>query len=241
MCEEEKRREDIIEELTRMGAERNSPGLRWRLAVKRLLDVVFAVLGLVLSGPLILVLAWLVKRTSPGPAFFVQERLGRYGKVFKLYKLRTMVEGAENMGPGLSLLPNDPRITRLGRFLRATSLDELPQLWNVLRGDMSLVGPRPLPVRYLQRFNERQRMRLLMPQGITGWAQARGRNVVSWPERLEMDVRYVEHWSLSLDARLLLETVCNVLARRGIAASDGSVPELPPQTDSPCAPTGRGS
>ncbi|MCX7597343.1 MAG: sugar transferase [Armatimonadetes bacterium] len=233
MSDSGEQRNLIVEELAAQATRTSRPGLRWRLGVKRLVDIVAAAAGLTLTGPLILLLAWLVKRTSPGPAFFVQERLGRYGKVFRLYKLRTMVEGAEQIGPGLSLLPDDPRITPLGRFLRATSLDELPQLWNVLRGDMSLVGPRPLPVRYLDRFNSRQRMRLLMPQGITGWAQARGRNVVAWPERLEMDVRYVEQWSLLLDARLLLETLWNVLARRGIASSDGSVPELPPQPEEP--------
>jgi lipopolysaccharide/colanic/teichoic acid biosynthesis glycosyltransferase len=231
------RREEIIDDLRKAGVALSRPGLKWRLRVKRLADIILATLGLLLTGPLILVLAWLVKRTSPGPAFFVQERLGQYGKVFRLYKLRTMVEGAERMGPGLSLLPNDPRITPLGRFLRATSLDELPQLWNVLRGDMSLVGPRPLPVRYLERFNSRQLRRLLMPQGITGWAQARGRNVASWPERLGMDLQYVEHWSLVLDARLLFETIGKVLARKGIAGADGFVPELTAQKEDSDAST----
>ena len=202
-----------------------SPG---RLGVKRWADAVAAALLLIVLTPLLAILMLLIRLTSPGPAIFRQDRLGRGGRPFSLLKLRTMVQGAENLGAGLAIASGDRRITRLGKFLRATSLDELPQFWLVVRGEMSLVGPRPLPMRYLHRFNDRQRPRLTMPQGITGWAQARGRNVASWPERLEMDVWYVEHWSLLLDVRILAETVLAVVARRGVSAEDGSVKEFQP-------------
>lgn len=201
----------------------------WGLRVKRAADFLVAFVLLLLLWPLLLLLMGLVKLTSRGPALFRQQRLGQNGKPFWLLKLRTMVEGAEQMGAGLAIEANDPRITPIGKILRTTSLDELPQLWNVLRGEMSLVGPRPLPVRYLERFNSRQRKRLVMPQGITGWAQIKGRNVVSWPERLEMDVWYVEHWSLGLDVRILVETLWAVFTSRGVAAADGTIKEFHPE------------
>ncbi len=204
------------------------PAFTAATGLKRLADVCLSAAGLAVAAPAIALLLLLVRLTSPGPALFRQKRLGRKGRAFDLLKLRTMVHGAEQMGLGLGIEAADSRVTPLGRVLRATSLDELPQLWNVLRGDMSLVGPRPLPVRYLERFDERQKMRLLVPQGITGWAQVRGRNIASWDERLEMDVWYVEHWSLWLDLRILLETAWSVLARRGIAGADGSVAEFRP-------------
>ncbi len=222
----EQRREEILQELRQAAEEIGIPRRRLALAIKRAADVVLAAIGLLLTGPLILLLAWLVKRDDPGPAFYVQERLGQNGKVFKMYKLRTMVVGAEKMGAGLAIERDDPRITRVGRWLRATSLDELPQLWNILRGDMSFVGPRPLPVRYLERWSPRQRLRLLMPQGITGWAQVKGRNELSWPVRLEMDVWYVENWSLLLDAKIFLLTIWAVLKREGISGADGRVQEF---------------
>jgi lipopolysaccharide/colanic/teichoic acid biosynthesis glycosyltransferase len=214
-----------------VGAARKHP--RWALLAKRVADVVLAAAGLTVLCPLLAIMMLLVRLTSSGPVVYRQKRLGVQGRVFDLLKLRTMVQGAEQMGTGLAIAAGDSRITRLGRLLRSTSLDELPQLWNVLRGEMSLVGPRPLPVAYLGRFNERQRMRLLMPQGITGWAQVRGRNVASWGDRLEMDVWYVEHWSLGLDVRIMAETLWTVVARRDISASDGSVPEFSPQGGRP--------
>jgi lipopolysaccharide/colanic/teichoic acid biosynthesis glycosyltransferase len=199
---------------------------RLALGVKRLSDVVLAAVLLLPLGPLILLLAWLVRRDSPGPAFFAQARLGRGGQPFRMVKLRTMVEGAEAQGAGLAIERDDPRITRLGRRLRATSLDELPQLWSILRGDMSFVGPRPLPLRYLDRWTERQRRRLEMPQGMTGWAQVAGRNEVAWEKRLALDVWYVEHWSLWLDVRIALATAWALLTRRGVTAEDGAVSEF---------------
>jgi len=196
------------------------------LAMKRALDIVGAGIGLLVCGPLLLLLAWAVRRDSPGPAFFAQQRLGRGGRPFPMHKLRTMAVGTENRGAGLGIETDDPRITRTGRWLRATSLDELPQLWNILRGDMSFIGPRALPTRYLERWNDRQRLRLSLPQGITGWAQVLGRNELPWPERFELDVWYIEHWSLGLDVKIALMTIGAVLARRGIAGSDGTVAEF---------------
>jgi lipopolysaccharide/colanic/teichoic acid biosynthesis glycosyltransferase len=222
---------EIVAELQAMARQLGLPRRRLALAIKRLVDVVCAGLGLLFTGPLILLLAWLVRRDSPGPAFFVQERLGQQGRPFRLYKLRTMTVGAEQMGAGLAISPDDPRITRFGKWLRATSLDELPQLWNILRGDMSFVGPRALPVQYFPRFSPRQRLRLLMPQGITGWAQIAGRNEVSWPRRLELDVWYVHNWSLWLDLKIALITIWMLLTRRGLTAPDGTVPEFTGEQD----------
>ena len=149
-----------------------------------------------------------------------------------MHKLRTMVVGAEEMGAGLGIESDDVRITRVGRWLRTASLDELSQLWNIVRGEMSFVGPRPLPVRYLERWNARQRLRLLMPQGITGWAQVVGRNEVSWPRRLELDVYYVQNWSLWLDLKIVLATVWAVLTRRGVTGADGTVREFTGEEES---------
>lgn len=216
------------ETLLRVAAEVHGVGEPSRLAlgVKRGVDFVLAVIGLLLLWPLLLVLAVLVRLDSPGPAIFRQRRLGRFGRPFDLYKLRTMVDGAESLGAGLGIENNDSRITPLGRWLRGTSLDELPQLWNILRGDMSLVGPRPLFEVYLERWNERQKKRLLLPQGLTGWAQSQGRNDVPWEDRLEMDVWYVEHWSLWLDVKIVLATFWAVFTRRGVFAKDGQVAEF---------------
>jgi lipopolysaccharide/colanic/teichoic acid biosynthesis glycosyltransferase len=199
---------------------------RFGLVVKRLVDIPLAAAALLGLGPAILLVAWLVKRGSPGGAFYVQERLGRFGRPFWMVKLRTMVADAEHQGAGLAIEAGDPRITPMGKLLRATSFDELPQLWNILRGDMSFVGPRPLPLVYLERWNERQRLRLLVPQGMGGWSQLLARNDAPWPERLELDSWYVEHWSLWLDVRIFLRTVGAVFGRRKVAAADGTVREF---------------
>lgn len=197
-----------------------------KLVAKRVVDVFGAIVGLLLFGPLIVLLAILIRLDSQGPSFFSQQRLGRWGKPFTLYKLRTMVENAENKGAGLAIEKNDPRITSLGAILRKTSLDEVPQLWNVLRGDMSFIGPRPLPVSYLERWDERQQLRLVLPQGMSGWSQVTMRNDGPWPERLEKDVEYVEHWSLAFDARVLLQTIVKVVARSSVSDSGGDVNEF---------------
>lgn len=182
---------------------------------KRVLDVVAALVLLVLLSPLLAVL-WLVVRIGLGsPALFRQVRPGRNGAPFLLVKLRTMREAN---GPDGRPRPDAERLTRLGRMLRATSLDELPELWNVLNGEMSLVGPRPLLVEYLPLYSDRQRKRHDVRPGITGWAQVNGRNSLSWEERFEMDVWYVENLTFALDVKILWKTLAAVLSGTGISA-----------------------
>jgi len=181
--------------------------------IKRLLDIGLAVAGLVMAAPLMGVL-WLVLRLDLGrPVLFRQVRPGRGGKLFTLVKFRTMRDSVDAAGRPL---PDPQRLTRLGRLLRRTSLDELPSLWNVLRGEMSLVGPRPLLPEYLPRYTPRQARRHETRPGITGWAQVNGRQQVVFSRRLELDVWYVENWSLMLDLRILLLTIARVLGRSGV-------------------------
>jgi lipopolysaccharide/colanic/teichoic acid biosynthesis glycosyltransferase len=180
--------------------------------VKRALDVVLAATGLVVGSPVLLAAMAAIRIESPGHPIYRQRRVGRGGQQFDLYKLRTMVHGAEHVGAGMAVNEGDPRITRVGAFLRRTSLDELPNLVNVLRGEMSIVGPRPtIPVQ-VQQYTERQRGRLAVKPGITGWAQINGRASLPWSERIELDLWYVEHWSLALDLRILGRTL-SLLAR----------------------------
>jgi lipopolysaccharide/colanic/teichoic acid biosynthesis glycosyltransferase len=181
---------------------------------KRALDVVGASLGLALGAPVLAASALAVRLEDGGPVFFRQERVGIAGSRFTVLKLRTMVVGAEGKGAGFAVDRGDARITRVGRLLRGASIDELPQLWNVLVGEMSLVGPRPTLAYQVERYDERQRRRLEVRPGLTGWAQVNGRAALSWPERIELDVWYVEHRSLALDLRILLRTAV-VLARPG--------------------------
>jgi len=184
--------------------------------LKRLMDIIISLCLIVLSSPLWLIIAILVKVTSPGEIIFQQKRLGQFGKVFHMYKFRTMVSGAEKMGSGMFLEENDSRITPLGKWLRKTSLDEIPQLLNVLKGDMSIVGPRPAPLHHLMRYNERQRARLEMKPGITGWAQIKGRNEIFWPERIEYDLWYLKHQSFFLDIFIIFYTFAMVFFSKGI-------------------------
>jgi lipopolysaccharide/colanic/teichoic acid biosynthesis glycosyltransferase len=190
---------------------------RWRrtraLAVKRLVDLSIAVPGIIALSPLLSLLAALIRLSLGRPVLFVQERPGRDGRVFRLYKFRTMRDARDDDG---HLLPDAERLTRVGKFARAWSLDELPQLVNVVKGDMSLVGPRPLLVEYLDRYTSEQARRHAMRPGITGWSQIGGRNALSWEEKLALDVWYVDHWSVGLDLRILAITLRNVIGRRGI-------------------------
>lgn len=175
-------------------------------AGKRPLDLVGGLVALVLSAPVLLVAALLVKLEDRGPVLYRQTRVGRGGADFELLKLRTMVVGAEKLGAGYAVDRGDPRITRIGRVLRRLSIDELPQFWNVVRGDMSLVGPRPTLRYQVERYSPRQARRLDVRPGITGWAQIHGRATLPWDERIELDVWYVEHQSLALDLRIVLRT-----------------------------------
>ncbi len=185
------------------------------LGVKRAFDLAGAAVGLFAAAPAMLGAAAAIRVTMGAPVLFRQERPGLHGKPFSLYKFRTM---SDARGPDGTLLPDGQRLTAVGKFIRSASLDELPQLLNVLKGEMSLVGPRPLLMRYLPRYNARQARRHEMKPGITGLAQVRGRNSLSWPQKFEFDVEYIERWSLKLDVTILLETVSQVLRRQGISS-----------------------
>lgn len=182
---------------------------------KRAMDLALAVPAFVLLSPVMAAIAIWVRRDSPGPAIFRQERVGAGGRAFMMLKFRTMVVGAEGMGRGLAVDAGDPRITRAGEILRRLSLDELPQLWNVIRGDMSIIGPRPTVAAQVARYTPEQRRRLEARPGITGLAQVRGRATIPWSERIAIDVEYVDGWSLAGDLAILLRTVGVVLRRDG--------------------------
>ena len=185
-------------------------------ALKRMLDVVLAGLLLLLASPVLALAAAAIKLESRGPAIYRQRRVGRDGVDFDLLKLRTMVPGAEQMGAGLAVDEGDPRITRVGALLRRWSLDELPNLLNVVKGDMSIVGPRPTVRSQVDQYTERQRGRLTAPPGITGWAQVSGRAALPWHERIELDLWYIEHWSLRLDLRILARTAKLLFSGQGL-------------------------
>ena len=184
------------------------------LFLKHLMDILGAGAGLVLLSPFLLVVAILVRVKLGSPVFFRQQRPGLSGKPFMLVKYRTMTGERDEKG---NLLPDEVRLTRFGRFLRSTSIDELPELWNVFLGDMSLVGPRPLLMRYLGRYTPEQARRHEVKPGITGWAQVNGRNALTWEEKFRLDVWYVDHFSVWLDIRILFRTFLKVLRREGIS------------------------
>jgi lipopolysaccharide/colanic/teichoic acid biosynthesis glycosyltransferase len=184
--------------------------------IRRAIDIVFSALALLLCLPLLLIAVLAIRLTSRGPAIYRQRRSGLYGVQFDMLKLRTMVDGAEHIGAGLAVNSGDPRITRVGALLRRTSLDELPNLLNVLRGEMTLVGPRPTLPAQVAQYTARQHGRLSVKPGITGWAQINGRASLAWSERIELDLYYVEHRSLLLDLKILLRTPVLVLGGGGL-------------------------
>jgi sugar transferase EpsL len=191
-----------------------SQQIGFQKALKRMLDITVSVAGLLLGSPVLLGAALVVRLQMGAPVLFRQLRPGYRGKPFRLTKFRTMSQATEAHGQPL---PDATRLTPVGGLLRASSIDELPQLWNVLVGDMSLVGPRPLLMEYLSRYSPDQARRHEVMPGITGWAQVNGRNALSWQEKFALDLWYVEHWSLSLDAKILAMTVVKVLRRAGIS------------------------
>lgn len=192
--------------------------------VKRMMDLSIALPAIVLLSPLLLGIAIAVALKLGSPVLFRQVRPGLEGKPFRMVKFRTMTE---KRGADGRLLPDSERLTQFGRFLRSTSLDELPELWNVLTGDMSLVGPRPLLMHYLPLYTANQARRHEVRPGITGWAQVNGRNAISWEEKLAMDVWYVDNWSLALDLEILASTITSALRRRGISAEgSATMPEF---------------
>ena len=183
--------------------------------MKRALDILLSGLALIVLSPVLLVTAILVRTKLGSPVIFHQDRPGKDEKIFRLYKFRSMTDERDENG---NLLPDEVRLTKFGKLLRATSLDELPELWNILRGDMSIVGPRPLLVKYLPLYNEEQKHRHDVHPGLTGWAQANGRNALSWEEKFQLDVWYVEHISFWVDVKTIFLTVKNVLRREGISS-----------------------
>jgi lipopolysaccharide/colanic/teichoic acid biosynthesis glycosyltransferase len=187
-----------------------------RRGLPRAIDVVLASIGLLVVGPLLLVAAIAIKLTSPGPVIYRQQRVGKDGHVFEVLKLRTMRKGADPVGVGTPVLEGDPRVTRVGGLLRRFSLDELPNLVNVLRGEMAIVGPRPTLGAQVDLYTPRQRRRLEVKPGLTGWAQVNGRAGIPWEERIELDVWYVDHRSARLDLRILGRTVRMLATGHGL-------------------------
>ena len=188
--------------------------------MSRVLDAVLAAALLLITSPLLALAALAIRLESRGPVFYRQLRVGRGGERFELWKLRTMVPGAETMGAGIYVVEGDARITRVGRLLRRFSLDELPNLVNVLKGEMAIVGPRPTVQEQVDRYTDRQLRRLEVKPGITGWAQINGRTSLPWPERIELDVWYVEHRSLRLDLRILARTARMLATGHGLYSED---------------------
>jgi lipopolysaccharide/colanic/teichoic acid biosynthesis glycosyltransferase len=188
--------------------------------VGRALDILAASVLLALGSPVLAAAVVAIRLESRGPAFYRQRRVGKDGRPFELWKLRTMVPGAEAMGAGIYVLEGDPRITRVGNFLRRFSIDELPNLFNVLKGDMAIVGPRPTIQEQVDRYTDRQRRRLEVKPGITGWAQVNGRTSLPWPERIELDVWYVDHRSLGVDLRILAKTIRLLATGHGLYSED---------------------
>ena len=195
------------------------------MILKELFDRVFSLILIIMLTPLFIIISLLVILDSKGAVLFVQERVGKNEKLFKIYKFRTMIPNAISIGSGVYTEENDPRITRIGRFLRKTSLDEIPQLFNIFIGNMSFVGPRPTLEYQVKEYDEFQKRRLLMKPGITGLAQVNGRNSISWPERIKYDVKYVDNWSLLLDLKILFKTIFVVFKKDEIYGynKDGSV------------------
>jgi lipopolysaccharide/colanic/teichoic acid biosynthesis glycosyltransferase len=193
-----------------------------QFGIKRILDIFLSLIGLGILVIPFIIIALAVKLDSKGPVFFRQERVGKSGRLFKTWKFRTMVVGAIKQGLGYNVSQNDNRITRPGKFLRAWGLDELPQLINVLKGEMSIVGPRPTLKYQVDQYNGFQRQRLLVKPGITGWALIHGRNLLVWKERIKYDVWYVNHWSLWLDLWIMLKTLWIILiTREGVYGKGG--------------------
>lgn len=187
----------------------------YRLFFKRFLDFILSLLAVIVLSPIYIIVAFLVKIKLGSPVIFTQERPGKNGKIFKMYKFRSMTSETDENG---NLLPDEQRLTSFGKLLRSTSLDELPELLNILKGDMSIVGPRPLLVKYLPLYNEHQKHRHDVRPGFTGWAQCNGRNAISWEEKFDLDVYYTKHVSFLLDVKIIFKTIKTVLCREGISS-----------------------
>lgn len=194
----------------------------YRLFFKRFMDFILSLLAIIVLSPVYLIVALLVRIKLGSPVIFSQERPGKDEKIFKMYKFRTMTNETDEKG---NLLPDEIRLKKFGKLLRSTSLDELPELFNILKGNMSIVGPRPLLVRYLPLYNEQQKHRHDVRPGFTGWAQCNGRNAISWEEKFDLDVYYVKHVSFLLDVKIIFKTVKIVLFREGISSETSTTME----------------
>jgi len=199
---------------------------RIQLRIKRLFDIIMSLLLILLFAPLMALIALAIKLDDGGPVLYVQNRVGKDGKIFRCYKFRSMVVNAEKIGLGFEVTKDDPRITRVGRVLRHWRLDEIPQFFNVLKGDMSLVGPRPVIPSQVAKYTLYQRRRLEMKPGMAGWAFVNGNNAIPWEKRIELDIWYIDHWSLWLDFVILLKAVGVVLRREGLYDAEGMVRDL---------------
>lgn len=191
--------------------------------IKRILDIISSLLAIIILSPLLAVTAVLVKTKLGSPVLFKQERPGKDEKIFTLMKFRTMTDERDENG---ELLPDEVRLTKFGKFLRSTSIDELPELFNILKGDMSVIGPRPLLVEYIPRYNEHQHRRHEVRPGLSGWAQVNGRNSISWEEKFDLDVEYVDNYSFAMDVKILFMTVLNVLKKEGISSETSATMEV---------------
>ncbi|MGB9788925.1 MAG: sugar transferase [Dictyoglomus turgidum] len=192
--------------------------------LKRIIDIIGSLIGLVVASPIIVVISIIIYIAMGRPIFFKQVRPGLKGKPFVIYKFRTMLDLRDENG---NLLPDEKRLTTIGKFLRSTTLDELPEFWNVLKGDMSLVGPRPLLMEYLDRYTPEQERRHNVKPGMTGWAQINGRNAITWEEKFKLDVWYVDNWNILLDLKIIFLTILKVLKREGISAEGhATMPEF---------------
>ena len=194
----------------------------YKLFFKRFFDFILSLIAIIMLSPVYLIVIVLVRIKLGSPVFFTQKRPGKDEKIFKMYKFRTMTNEVDENG---NLLPDDKRLTKFGKLLRSTSLDELPELFNILKGDMSIVGPRPLLVRYLPLYNEYQKHRHDARPGFTGWAQCNGRNSISWEEKFDLDVYYVNHITFLLDVKIIFNTVKTVLCREGISSEASATME----------------
>jgi len=194
---------------------------KFQLILKRIFDIFASGIALIALLPIFAIIGIFIKLDSKGPAFFVQERAGKNGKIFRAYKLRTMIQGADKITGTIIFGEKNPYITKVGRFIRRTGFDELVQLVNVLKGDMCLVGPRPTLPYQIERYNNIQKRRLSVRPGITGWALINGRNSLTWDKRIELDLWYMKHWSIWLDIKILISTVYVVMKGEGLYAEKG--------------------